>query len=370
MPILGIDASRAVKKEKTGVEWYSYFLLRAMEKCTPEGWAVRCYVPSLEYAEVRPPIRRRTDLDWEWRKLKWIGRGWTQGRLSLEMMKSPPDVLFVPSHVVPLVHPVNTVTTVHDVVFLSHPELYDPKDLESQKRGLDFALKFAKRIIVPSRAVREDMIKAGATGEQVVVVPHGVGIEDVEAEPTGRRRLGLTVWDSYILFIGRLERKKNVLGLIHALRFFQEDVKLVLAGPLGFGGEDVLQAIKTFRLQDRVIHLGYVERAKYHGLLKSAAMLVFPSFGEGFGLPVLEAIAVGTPVVCSDLPALREVGGNAVQYINPNDPEDMVRGIETVLENEMLRSEMARAGKERTKEFTWDRSAKETWNAVCNTIGL
>src|SRR3989338_4698629 len=121
MPILGIDASRAIKKEKTGVEWYSYFLLRAMEKCMPEGWKVRLYVPSpppqsspIKGEEIEgtpPPLMGgerggwQSAGNWEWRTLRWVGRGWTQGRLSLEMMKSPPDGLFVPSHTIPLVHP-------------------------------------------------------------------------------------------------------------------------------------------------------------------------------------------------------------------------------------------------------------------------
>src|SRR3989338_3407154 len=108
--ILGIDASRAVKKEKTGVEWYSYFLLRAMEKLTPEGWRVRCYVPSPPPQSSPLKGEEKSGGNWEWRVLKWIGRGWTQGRLSLEMMKSPPDVLFVPSHTIPLIHPERTIT--------------------------------------------------------------------------------------------------------------------------------------------------------------------------------------------------------------------------------------------------------------------
>ena len=93
-------------------------------------------------------------------------------------------------------------------------------------------------------------------------------------------------------------------------------------------------------------------------------MLVLPSFGEGFGLPVLEAMATGTPVVCSDIPVLHEVGGKAVQYVNPRDPEDMARGLQTVLFNEMLRSEMIKRGKDLAQEFTWEKAARETWRVI------
>ncbi|MDO8505243.1 MAG: glycosyltransferase family 1 protein [bacterium] len=398
--ILGIDASRAVKKEKTGVEWYSYFLLRAMEKCMPEGWRVKCYVSSLPSPDPiaigspSPAGRGEGEGNWQWRVLKWIGRGWTQVRLSLEMIKSPPDVLFVPSHVIPLVHPKDTITTVHDVIFLTHPELYNPEDLEAQKRGLEFALNFARKIIVPTRAVRDDLMRAGAKEGQVVVVPHGVDM-GANYESIANSRISnseIRKFEShsqfappYILFIGRIEKKKNVLGLIHAFRRLirnappspdlrppspagrgegEGQLKLVLAGSLGYGGEDVLEAIKTFRLEDRVIHLGYVSRADYLALLRNAALLVVPSFGEGFGLPVIEAMAEGVPVVCSDIPSLREVGGNAAHYVNPNEPEDIARGIATVLDNEMLQSEMVQRGKERAREFTWERTAKETWEVI------
>ncbi len=364
--ILGIDASRAVKNEKTGVEWYSYFLLRAMEKCTPVGWQVRCYVPEMQNEECR-----MKNPNWQWKVLHWGSHGWTQGRLSIEMMMHPPDVLFVPSHTVPIVHSARTVTTVHDVIFLLHPELYEPNDLASQKRGFEFALNFAKKIIVPTRAVRDEVVAAGAREEQVAVIPHGVEIECRMQNAECR-----SIESPYILFIGRIEKKKNVLGLVQAMRRLVHnapqpplnlrggELKLVLAGSLGYGGEDVLQAIKTFKLQDRVVHLGYVERAQYSELLARAEVLVVPSFGEGFGLPVLEAMAAGVPVVCSDIPVLREVGGNAAQYVNPHNPDDIARGIEAVLSNEMLQSEMIARGKERARECTWERCARETWEVV------
>ncbi len=356
MPILGIDASRAVKREKTGVEWYSFFLLKAMARQMPAEWQVRCYVPD------ESGIWNHESGNWQWRVLKWFGRGWTQGRLSLEMMKTPPDVLFVPAHALPLVHPVRTVTTVHDIIFVKHPELYAPDDLEAQKRSLDFALKFAKRIIVPTRAVREDVLAAGGKAEQVVVVSHGVDLEwRMESEE-------LRIIESpYILFIGRIERKKNVLGLIHAFRKISlqfPELMLVLAGQLGFGGEDVMQALKTFKLEEKVLHLGWVSRDYYLTLLKHANLLVLPSFGEGFGFPVVEAMAAGVPAICSDLPALREVGGNAVQYVNPRSPEDIARGIKTVLQNPMLQTEMVKQGQTRAREFTWESCAKNTWSII------
>ena len=166
-----------MKKEKTGVEWYSWYLFQAMARCTPDDWKVRCYVPD------ELGIRNYELGDWEYRRLRWIGRGWTQGRLSMEMIKSPPDVLFIPSHSIPLVHPPQTVTTVHDVVFLKYPELYDPEDLKNQLRSFNFAKQFAKKIIVPSKATRDDLIAAGVSAGQVVVIPHGVETNHNPSQP-------------------------------------------------------------------------------------------------------------------------------------------------------------------------------------------
>jgi len=326
----------------------------------------------------------------------------------MEMIKSPPDVLFVPSHSIPLVHPPQTVTTVHDVVFLKYPELYDPEDLKNQLRSFNFAKQFAKKIIVPSKATRDDVVANGVDAERVVVVEHGVNndfsesLTNIQAPESPNSsesyRIIRKIRDNsdirenrFVLFIGRIEKKKNVMNLVHAFRKlidagkannestrmneYQADshirshslfgsIKLVLAGSKGYGAEDVDLAIKTFKLEDRVIQLGWVDRDQYYSLLKNATLLVFPSFGEGFGLPVLEAMSIGVPVVCSDISVLHEVGGNAVEYVNPHNPKDIARGIITVLDNEMLQSEMIKRGKVRAGEYTWEKSAKSTWKIL------
>ncbi|KKU12063.1 MAG: Glycosyl transferase group 1 [Parcubacteria group bacterium GW2011_GWC2_45_7] len=377
--VLGIDASRAIKKEKTGVEWYSYFLLRAMEKCTPEGWKVRLYTPQMENEEWR-----MKNGNWEWKVLKWIGRGWTQGRLSLEMMFNKPDVLFVPAYTIPFVHPKNTVVTIHDVIFLLQPDLYDAADLKRQRRSLNMALKGARQIIVPSKATRDDLVHVGVKEERIAVIPHGVEKGD---RPLFDSKRGLSPFSGFILFISRLEKKKNVLGLIRAFRRLIDnapqppltlrggdslqanggvtsDLKLILAGQLGYGGDEILHAINTLKLQDHVLHLGWTSREQYFELLKNAALLMLPSFGEGFGLPVLEAMAAGVPVVCSAIPALHEVGGEAAYYVDSQNSEDIARGMAEVLHNTKLRQEMISKGKERAREFSWDKAARETWNTI------
>ena len=174
--------------------------------------------------------------------------------------------------------------------------------------------------------------------------------------------------DPYLLYTGRLELKKNTPGLIEAFKIlkknYNQPLRLVLVGQPGFGFEKVTKAIAENDLQNDIVMPGWVAREDLPYLMNGAGAFVFPSFYEGFGIPVLEAMACGTPVVASGIPALREVAGEAAYLVDPYFAENIAEGINRVLTDEHLREGLKIRGLARVKDFSWERCARETWEVI------
>jgi glycosyltransferase involved in cell wall biosynthesis len=173
----------------------------------------------------------------------------------------------------------------------------------------------------------------------------------------------------YILYTGRLELKKNTPGLVEAFKILKDDsqfasLKLVLVGQPGFGFGKVTKAIVDKDLHDEVIMPGWVDSEDMPYLMNGAAAFIFPSFYEGFGIPILEAMASGTPVVCSGIPALREVAGEAAYFIDPYEPKNIAEGIARVLGDSHLQDDLKIRGLARAEDFSWERCARETWKVI------
>jgi glycosyltransferase involved in cell wall biosynthesis len=288
-----------------------------------------------------------------------------------------PDIFHAPHYVVPFFPPRATVVTIHDLMHLDRPEHASPAKRAYARWMLGRAVKAAARIITVSQATKKDLTTAfpGAT-VKVVVIPDGVGelfFKEREREPASkaaRERYGLAS-SPYLLFLGNDKPHKNLAGLLDGLALlFQSSlsqktpavppVSLVLAGGAAERVAERKRAIKARGLSGSVTDLGIVPASDVPSLLAGAAALVLPSLAEGFGIPVLEAQAVGTPVVCSDRGGLREAAGNAAVYIDPEKPASIAQALERVLTDEGLREMLRKEGKERAKLFTWDAVAEKT----------
>jgi len=369
---IGIDASRANKFQKTGTEWYSYHLIQELKKIT--GQEDQFILYSRENLrgglEKLPP-------NWQSRVLKWPPQKlWTQIRLSWEIIRHPPDMLFVPAHTVPLRHPEKVITTCHDVAFLRLPRAYDWPALQYHKFAINFAVKRAAKIIAVSEFTKKELIEFFKIApERVAVVHNGYDsehykvIESREAVEKVLQKYNLR--KPYILYIGRLEAKKNTHGLVRAFSIFKKSrqssvvgCKLVLVGQPGFGYDKVAEAIVDNNLHGEVIMPGWVRENDLPYLISGAEFFAFPSFYEGFGIPVLEAMACGTPVVCSDIPALREVAGGSVYFVDPYSPENMAEGLARVLDDEKLKDDLRMRGLRRVEQFSWEKCARETWEVI------
>lgn len=291
-------------------------------------------------------------------------------------------VIFSPHYTMPVLTRLPVVVTLHDATFFSHPELHGRGKRMFFRAWIRYSLRHAAALIAPSRATADEMVRwAGAREGRVHVAYHGVDAatfhEPSAAElDSARAIVGFADW---IGFLGTLEPRKNVTALVEAFGAVVADANvsakypgliLALAGGKGWD-TGIDDAIGRSSVRDRITQLGFVANNELAGFLGGSLLVAYPSLGEGFGLPVLEAMASGTAVVTTPLLALPEVGGDVAAYANPDAASiaDRIRGL---LLDDVDRNARARAGIERAAGFGWDASAAvhaEIFEAAAHPAG-
>jgi glycosyltransferase involved in cell wall biosynthesis len=363
---IGIDASRANKDNKTGVEWYSYHLIEQFKKIDHENEYFLYSNHKLTSALADCPQNFKS------RRIKWyIPRTWTIFRLGLHVRfgKNKPDVLFMPASSLPVIFPRKSVVTVHDIGFVHFPELYPWADRFYHKLFMLWIKVFATKIIAVSHYTKKDLIETyKIKPEKIEVVYNGYdGVSYKQMDLTNEDLLRYGIRDPYILFIGRLEQKKNIVRLVEAFAELKKrnqnlPHKLVLVGRPGRGDgyEEAKQKIKDFGLVGEVIILGWLSSQELPILLNKADLFIFPSLFEGFGIPVIEAMACGCPVACSKTTSLPEVAGEAALMFDPENVEEIRARMEQVLLNKEVVESLREKGLRRAEQFSWEKSARET----------
>lgn len=300
------------------------------------------WVPPIEVRHLPLP---RTLLYESWHRLR---------RPRVEAATGPVDVVHATTIAMPpRSRPI--VLTIHDLAFLHHPEHYTRRGRSFFARGLALALRHADLVLCSSRVVMEDCAAAGFGVERLRHVPLGIRAAPASPEHTERVRRAHGLDRPYVMWAGTIEPRKNLGGLLSAFRNLDRDVDLVIAGPQGWN-ED-LDAL-TSGVRERVKVVGFVPGADRDALYAGAAVVCFPSFMEGFGLPVLEAMAQGAPVVTSAGTSTEEVAAGAGILVDPSDPEAIADGLRRVLDDDSLASELRTKGRERAATLTWDRTAE------------
>jgi glycosyltransferase involved in cell wall biosynthesis len=273
-----------------------------------------------------------------------------------------PDLFHAPHYVVPFDPPAATVVTVHDLMHLHRPEHASPLRRGYARFMMSRALRLAAKVIAVSEATKKEILAFGPEhGGKVEVVPNGVDerffLEGEERNsgarqaPAAPARLSSSE-GPYLLYLGNDKPHKNLdglLGALAALRRTEPDLEILLAG-----------VSRARAVPPGARALGFVADAELPPLLRGARALVLASFAEGFGLPVAEAMATGTPVACSDLPALREVAGDAAVYFDPRDGASIARVLADLLGDEGKRDRLRARGRERAAALTWDAAAERT----------
>jgi glycosyltransferase involved in cell wall biosynthesis len=370
MKTYGIDASALLKKNPTGVEKYVEELLAAMMKLPlQDDERVILYAPAGKPEGFSLPAR------WSWKELSFfLPKGWTHVRLSGELTLHPPTVFFSPAHEIPFFPgTAKVVSTVHDVAFRRFPESYDAKARARQELSIKRVKRLAKKVLTVSETTRADLLTLFSFDpSRVIVSPlapafsHKPTAEQISTVTAGYRLIP----QHYLLFVGRVEEKKNVRTLLKSFIHVKgtlghgHPLKLVLAGSLGYGGEDMKRLAKESAFADDILFLGYVPDAHVPPLMAGARAFVLPSLWEGFGLPILEAMTAGTPVIASDIPVFREIAGEAAILVLAQSVEGFSQAFSTIVFEEAKRAELIAKGAERVKRFSWDTTAALTWEAL------
>jgi glycosyltransferase involved in cell wall biosynthesis len=423
--VIGIDASRANKQYRSGTEWYSYYLIKEIAKLDSKNeyilytdCAIRPDLSDLSSDEDnhRPPefdqqgfqvIKsphnnfKAKILDWPFKFL------WTQGRLSLEMIFNKPDVLFVPSHTLPIIHPKKSVVTIHDVGFERDHSIYKTQPLGPGKgrsrsilnffvklvtagrfsaNTLDYlswstiyGLRKAAKVITVSefsaqeiRDVYKTVLKP-KTFDKIIPIHNGYN-DDIFKTGLDVAKIASTLHkheleQPYVFYLGRIERKKNIPRLIEAFAHVVKrnpKIKLVLTGAASYGFDEVKFMISDFGLDEHVIKTGWVDEEDLPYLYAGSEMFVFPSLYEGFGIPLIQAMACGVPVCCSNAPAITEVVDGAGLQFDSLDANDMASKMNQILERKETREELIKKGLRQAKKFSWQLSARKTLEVLTN----
>jgi len=276
------------------------------------------------------------------------------------------DLFHAPGYVAPPRAPCPVVLTIYDLVTLVHPELARRTNAAHYRWRLPRSARAAARIIVPLECVARDVVDhLGVPRERVRVVPLGVdaALRPPSQVERSRVRARCHLAHSFILFVGNVEPKKNLPTLIRAFAELKKaglPHELVIAGKRGWKCGDVFRLPAELGIGDAVRFLGYVEEADLPGLYGAAELFAFPSLVEGFGLPPLEAMACGVPVVTSDAEALVETTGEAAVHARARDVDALAEAMHSVLADPARRDALRTAGIERAAQFTWQRTAEAT----------
>lgn len=277
----------------------------------------------------------------------------------IELVTGPVDVVHSPNYVVPPARRAATVVTVHDLTFVNHPELCTD-DTRSFPRLIEAAVRRGAWVHTVSRFVADEVMGAfDVPAERVVVVPNATDPLEAGTAAEGHALAG---GDRYVLAIGTVEPRKNLPRLVAAWQQVADEdpeLRLVIAGGDGWGAAELDGALVTARHTDRIVRLGRVDDHQRAALYRGATVLAYASLYEGFGIPPLEAMSVGTPVVASRAGALPETCGDAARYVDPFDVDDLAAALAEVTGDEAVAADLARRGRARVAEFSWDASAAQ-----------
>lgn len=291
---------------------------------------------------------------------------WEQARLPSLARELRLDVLHAPGYVAPLRCRIPAVLSVYDLFALTHPHLSQRHNVWHYRLFLPPSVRRASQIIVPTRYVRNELVsRLRVPSERVTVIPLGVGPEFhpvTDATRTERVRNRYRLSARYLLFVGNLEPKKNLPRLLKAFAAADApaEVQLVLAGKRGWERTALPALARQLDVQRRTSFLGYVPRRDLPVLYSLAEAAVFPSLCEGFGMPALEAMACGTPVITSDVTGIGEVVSTAARIVDPYSTSSIAAAIEEVTSHPALRMRLSAAGLKRARLFSWERTARET----------
>lgn len=380
--VVGVDVYPFFE-QMTGVGWYEWNLLAALDR-RDDGLAYNLYARTFLAPDEPPPPtmpgNRRMRL-----RVHQIPPGFllpVRPTLAILRRVAEPilrildgnQVLFAPNFFLhtdqePFGHA--QVATVHDLAFVSMPETVSPATLEGLRRNLPKTLYHANLLIAVSDSTAGDLVdRLAISCRSARTIHEGVDPDFAESSKDGPPA-GIS--EPYLLFVSTLEPRKNVVGVLRAFRLLVEwgyQGGLVLVGHWGWRTGAIRDELEASPVRGRIHHLDYVDRPRLAALYGGADALLFPSWLEGFGLPLLESMACGTPVVTSGTTAMPEIAGPAAVYVDPESPHSIASATAALLRDPAHRERLVKLGRERAAKFSWDRAAEATAEVLREAAGL
>lgn len=304
-------------------------------------------------------------------RLPILIRYWLNHPVRKHVVKENAQVFFSPDGFIPLGMSVPKVSMVHDVAFLRYPQHLQPRIRAFYKTWMPRYLAYTDHIITVSEFSKKELIEGyNLKPEKISVVYNGITDIYKPIDAIGRNiaRNQFAKGHPYFVYLGAIHPRKNILNLVRAFELFKAvspgPHQLVLAGRASWHTEDVFKAIASSPFRSEIHLPGYVPTAEAVNLVAGAEAMIYPSVYEGFGLPLVEAMASGVPVICSNVSSLPEVAGHAALLFDPLDPSAIAEQMKKVTTDETLRSELIRLGHERSKYFSWDTAASQIYEIL------
>jgi glycosyltransferase involved in cell wall biosynthesis len=379
---IGIDVS-LVPGQASGGGQYAYQLCHALAAVDPVNsyrlYPVFYYIVHPDFSVAHLPTAANMRVAHRRLSPKLVRSLWRQDRPERfkEFLLGNVDVVHSTTFCAPRFHlrRRRLVVTIYDLSFVTYPEFHLPANVEHCLRGTKLAIERADALIAISESTRRELIdEMGVPPERIAVTPLASGrglqrVSDAGRLAAVRHRYQLP--ECFVLFLGALEPRKNVGRLLEAFAALSPTLRrefhLVVAGAQGWLNESVHERARQLGIEGRVRFPGHIEPSDLAAIYSLATVFAYPSLWEGFGLPVLEAMACGTPVLTSNVSSLPEVAGDAAVLVSPTDVDAIAGGLGRLLESRALRADLADRGVRRAAEFSWERCARETL-AVYETV--
>lgn len=297
-------------------------------------------------------------------KNKFTWNFWT---IQKYLRKNPVDI-YLTQYITPFLVPksIKIATIIHDISFKIYKQFIKVSDLFFLNILIPWSFKRADKIIAVSRFTRDEIIKYYRITPEKVDWIHNAVADDFLKQDTSPEKLEQVknkykLLEKFILYLGTLQPRKNIPTLIEAFSKINKDnIKLVIAGGKGHNFDRrISEAVKKYNLEEGIIFPGFIDEEDKVAVMKSAKVFCFPSFYEGFGIPILEAMSQGTPVIASDIPPHREIAGEAVIYFNPDNAQELADKLQKVIDNDNLRQELSQKGSEQVKRYSWRKTAEK-----------
>ncbi len=364
--LIGIDGI-PLKDIKTGVGHYTFELARSLALASPtdqlEIVSPFSFFPgdhSEDPLDGWPPNLRLTQVQVN----AWARNWWTIG-LPRYIKRRSLDLFHGTNFDIPLWKRCPAILTIHDLSDFLYPETHEARGVWRARRRLPFMARTATQIVTHSESVRREVIEhLQVSREKVIAIPAAARsvFRPLPPDQTIETRKRLGVEDEFLLFVGTIEPRKNLIVLLNAyrelLRATELHPQLVIAGKKGWLTDSLFSSLRELGIEERVLFTGYLSDNDLCALYSSCRVFIYPSKYEGFGLPPLEAMACGAPVIASSIPSIREVTGESARLVAPAGSDDLAHAIVTLLRDENERQRLSVAGLKRAQQFSWNHTAQ------------